>query len=314
MTKLSVREIVADSYGFTFGHLGKVIASIWLPMVVLTVGGYFVMGPYFAGMSDAYDQGDLAAQGPQLVRVFGFELVCVVLYAVAAVAITREILNPRSGPTFLRMRLGSEEFRTMGGLVGLFLVILVTAILASILSTVVSVVTAMLVPGALQAVQSAKGGCDPAAVVQMMKILAIGWTLTGAIIVFFTLRLGFLLVPAAVTEGKFGLESSWRLTKGNFWRILAIAAATLLPVVILSLVVEVLLMGPDFYNPHFELVCDQAAHSRLLAGQLRIAAVRLPYAMGLSFLFAPITYGLMISPASFAYRALTAKTQTMPDG
>jgi hypothetical protein len=307
MTKLSVREIVADSYTFTFGHLGKVIGLIWLPIVVLTVGGYFVMVPYFTGMSAAYQEDDIAAQGPLLVRMLGFELVCLVLFAVAAVAITREILKPRGGPSFLRIRLGAEEFRTIGGLVGLFLVLLVIGVLGGILGGILAGVAATLLPGALKLAKAANGGCDPAMVMQVMKMLGLVWLIAAAAVVYFALRLGFLLVPAAVMEDKFGLESSWRLTKGNFWRILAISIATLAPVVLLSVVIEFVLLGPDFYNPHFEQVCNQAAHMRLLGAQMQAAASRVPLAMGLSFLFAPITYGLMISPASFAYRALTAK-------
>jgi hypothetical protein len=309
MTKLSVREIVADSYKFTFGHLGKVIALIWLPIVVLTVGGYFVMAPYFSGMSAAYQEDDIAAQGPLLVRMFGFELVCLVLFTAAAVAITREILKPRGGPNFLRIRLGAEEFRTMGGLIGLFLVLLVAGIVAGILGGILAGVVATLLPGALKLAKAAHAGCDPAMVMQMMKVLSVAWLIAGAAVIYFALRLGFLLVPAAVMEDKFGLESSWRLTKGNFWRILAISVATLAPVVILSLAVEFILLGPDFYNPHLEQICDPAAHMRLLGAQMQAAASRVPLAMGLSFLFAPITYGLMISPAVFAYRALTAKAE-----
>ena len=53
-------------------------------------------------------------------------------------------------------------------------------------------------------------------------------------LIYILVRLGFLLAPAAAMEGGFGLERSWKLTKGNFWRIVAIGLATLLPIVIVA--------------------------------------------------------------------------------
>src|SRR6185295_18171837 len=48
------------------------------------------------------------------------------------------------------------------------------------------------------------------------------------------LRLSFLLAPIAAVEHRAGLLQSWRLTKGNAWRIVVILLAIFVPVWILA--------------------------------------------------------------------------------
>jgi len=294
MNKIPVTRTIAESYGFTFGGLGTVIALIWLPIVLMTVGEYFITGQYIAGMTSAMDSGDLAQSGPLLVRVLGFGLVKFVLQAVIAVAITREILKPLKRPLLLRFGLGATELRVVAGYFGLFVLMMVFTIV---------LVTAVVAIGLSAGAATHAAGptmSQPAAFIVGLIVLA-G---CGGVVYLFA-RLGFLLAPAAVAEGGFGLERSWQLTKGNFWRIFAVAMATLLPVMIAVLVVDLVVLGPDFLNPHLELVKDQAAQMRHSAQQMRQLGAHLPLMMGLQFVLAPLTYGMTFAPAAYAYRALT---------
>jgi len=304
MNKLPVAETVAESYRFTFGGLGKVIGLIWLPIVVLTVGGYFTMVPYLSGMAGVFDSGDVGQQGPLLARVFVFELVSIVLLAMIGVAIAREILNPLKRPSFLRFGLGPAEFRVVGGFIGLYVLLIVFAMIVVLASMIVGFAAGAVLPHG-----------DPVVRQEVLGVAAIA-VLAGilALIYVFT-RLGFLLVPASVSEGGFGLERSWQLSKGNFWRIFAVGVATLLPVMIAWLAVELAVLGTDVMNPHFELLKDPVAQARHSAEQMRVMAAHLPLLMGLGFLFAPLTYGLTFAPTAFAYRALTAKpVPQLPQG
>ena len=297
MNKIPVTQTVLESYRFTFGGLGKVIGLIWLPIVILTVGGYFTLVPYFSSMAGALDAGDTSQQGALLLRQLAFEFVAIVLIVVIAVAITREILNPVRRPPFLRFALGPTEFRTIGGFIGLFMLLIVFLVVLTIIGLVIGFAVSAVLPAA-----GAAAGKGAAAGIGVLAGF-IGF----CVLVYVMVRLGFLLVPAVAMEGGFGLERSWRLTKGNFWRIVAIVVLTLLPIVIVAGFIDLMILGPDFLNPHLELARDPAAQMRHSAEQMRQMSAHLPLMMGIGFLLAPFTYGMSFAPAAFAYRALTAK-------
>jgi len=297
MNKIPVAQTVAESYRFVFGGLGKVIGLIWLPIVILTVGGYFTMVPYFSGMAGALDSGDMNQQGALLLRELAFEIVMIVLVAMIAVAITREILNPVRRPSFLRFALGPAEFRVVGGLIALFFLMIVFIIILVIVGLVIGFAVSAVLPAAGAAAGS-KGAAGIGAVVGAVGCLGL---------IYVMVRLGFLLVPAVAMEGGYGLERSWKLTKGNFWRIMAVVLLTLLPILIVTLIIDVTILGPDFLNPHLELARDPAAQMRHSAEQMRQMSAHLPLMMGIGFLLAPFTYGMTFAPAAFAYRALTGK-------
>ena len=301
MNKIPVAQTVAESYRFTFGGLGKVIGLIWLPIVILTVGGYFTMVPYFSGMAGALDSGDTSQQGSLMLRELAFEIVAIVLLAVIAVAIAREILNPVRRPSFLRFALGPSEFRVVGGLIGMFLLLMVFIFLLVIVGLVIGFVINAVLPAAAAA---------PGLPKRAASFALLAGLLGGLGLIYIFTRLGFLLVPAAVMEGGFGLERSWQLTKGNFWRIFAVLVATLVPIVIVAILIDLTVLGPDFLNPHLELAHNQAAQMRHSAEQMRQMAAHLPLMMGIGFLLAPFTYGMTFAPAAFAYRALTGKAPT----
>ena len=297
MNKIPVAQTVAESYRFVFGGLGKVIGLIWLPIIILTVGGYFTMVPYFSGMAGALESGDVSQQGSLLLRELAFEIVMIVLVAMIAVAITREILNPVRRPSFLRFALGPAEFRVVGGLIALFFLMIVFIIILVIVGLVIGFAVSAVLPAAGAAAGS-KGAAGIGAVVGAVGCLGL---------IYVMVRLGFLLVPAVAMEGGYGLERSWKLTKGNFWRIMAVVLLTLLPILIVTLIIDVTILGPDFLNPHLELARDPAAQMRHSAEQMRQMSAHLPLMMGIGFLLAPFTYGMTFAPAAFAYGALTGK-------
>ena len=293
MNKLPVTQTVA---GFTFGGLGTVIGLIWLPIVILTVGGYFTMVPYFSGMAGALDSGDVSQQGSLVLRLLAFDIVAIVLLAVIAVAISREILNPVRRPSFLRFALGPAEFRAIGGLIALFFLMIIFVVFLVIVSMVIGFAANALLPAA-----GSKGAAGIGGLVSVLGFFGL---------VYIMVRLGFLLVPAVAMESGFGLERSWQLTKGNFWRIFAVLVATLVPIIIVAILIDMTVLGPDFLNPHLELAHDQAAQMRHSAEQMRRMSEHLPLMMGIGFLLAPFTYGMTFAPAAFAYRALTGKAPT----
>lgn len=302
MNKIPVGRTVAEAYRFAFAGVERVIGVIWLPALTLAVGGYFVTGPYLTGMADALEAGDLGQQGPLWARMFAFELVSVVLLAVMAVAITREILDPLKRPLFLRFGLGATEFRLVGALVGLYVLLLVFAIVCAILAVVLGFVLDRVLPGAvsLTSAAGARRGLGLAALV--------GLCLSPVLIYVFA-RLSFLVVPSVVMEGRFGLERSWQLTRGNVLRIIAIGLAVGLPITLVSFAAQAAVLGLDAFNPHFELIGDQAAQAHQTVEQLRHTAANLPLLMAVEFVLLPFTCGLGFAAPAFAYRALASSGQ-----
>lgn len=296
MKKIPVGKTIAESYRFTFLGLERVIGAIWFPVLTLTVARYFVMAPYLAAEAAALD-GDTAQLMPAAASMMAFFALWVVMLGVIGVAIVREILAPLNRPLFLRFSLGATEFRVAGAYVGVLLLM--------IFFIFVVVALALVAGGVLGSVIPATPGLSGP-----QRTLGVGLLITlclSPLLLFLMVRLSFLVVPCALTEGKFGIESSWQLTRGNFWRIIAIGLAVIIPLLLVTAIIEIAILGPDYFQHSMGMLADKAAQARHQAEQIRTAAAKLPYLMGLYFIMAPFSYGLTFGASAFAYRALTAE-------
>jgi hypothetical protein len=300
MKKIPVGKTIAETYRFTFMHIERVIGVIWLPVVLLTIGEYFVSGSYLAGSSKALDSGDFALQGPLLARLFGFELVGLLLVAMVGVALTREILAPLKRPLLLRFGLGGAELRVMGAFVGLYVLMIVFVMALALAGMLLGFLLNSVIPAGM----GAAGGTKRA----MGFAVLIGLILSP-LLVYAMLRLSFLMVPAAVMESGFGIEKSWQTAKGNVWRIILISLAVAVPLVAVYIGAQAAILGFDYFNPHLELIGDTAAQARRSAEQLRLLGDRLPLLMGVKFLLAPFLYGITFAAPALAWKALTAPPQ-----
>jgi len=297
MRKIPVRQTIAASYRFTFAGLEKVIALIWLPMIVITVGDYFSTGASLSGKSAAVDSGDFSQMGPVMAGQFAFALVELVLMCVIGVAIAREILCPmEQRPSFLRFSLGLPEMRAVGGYAGLYLLAMVVAVVCGLigmgLSGVLGGKIAGLAPG-----QAALGFAGLFAFIMIPVLLPI------------FVRLGYFIVPSALTGGKYGLEQSWLLAKGNVLRIIAISLAVSIPPLLVAAVATGIVLGPDIFVPHLDMLTDKGALDRMALEQMRQRAAHLPMLEGIGFILAPFLYGLSFSAPAFAFKFLTAKDE-----
>jgi hypothetical protein len=269
-----------------FVELERVIGAIWLPIIALTVIDYFVNGTMLTVRAAAMDTGDTSQLAPLLVGQFVYIFVALLLKAIIAVAICREILSPLQRPQWLRFSLGGAEFRFVGTTLAL-------AALATLIAVLCMIVGKMLVPA---------GGTQ-----QMIAMTAlIGIVLAPGLIYLFV-RLGALALPAVVLEGGIGLEQSWALLKGNVGRMLIVLLALVVPVAIVYLLLYGLIMGPEAFSPRFDMLVDAAARRHYEVEIVRLTAARLPWLEGLNFVLAPVLYGLWFAAPAFVYKALTAK-------
>lgn len=294
MKKLPVGQTIAEAYRFTFAGLERVIAAIWLPVILLTMLDYFSRGPYLATAAAAMESGDTARLGPAAVTQLGVAIVGLVLQAVIAVAICREILTPPEHRSWLRFSLGSAEFRVLGGTFGV-------GVLMGIVM-VIFVITGMILGGSLAGVVPANAMPRDAQALGMAVLLGL---LFSPLLIYVFVRLGGLIVPAAVLDGGFGLERSWQLLKNNVWRLVLVSLAAVIPIMLVYLVLQVLILGPEAFSAQMGMGGDKPEQMRQMAEAMRLTADHLPLLKGLDFVIAPFLYGLACSAPVFAYKALT---------
>ncbi len=218
-----------------------------------------------------------------------------------AVAITRQALGLREGPAFAHFALGSAELRVFGGFFALYL-LLILFLLAMVLIIVVAAAV-------VAVVAKTNAGATPV----LGGILGLLGVIGSLALLYIFVRLSFLFIPAAVNDGDFGLTRSWELTKGNFWRIVAIGLAAFVPVMIVIGIAEYFILGPAYFAAQLEAMRHPADAARYTSEQMRLMQTRMPYLIGLGLILAPVTQGLIFSPAAFAYRVLTGKPKPLPD-
>jgi hypothetical protein len=281
MKKIPIVDTIKAAYGFVFTHLGAIIGLIWVPMVLVTVLGFFVEQRYYAAAADALASDNYARLGPSVISLFCYFVAAILLYAVMYVPVMQLALGQRKDGAIFHFALGPAEwrmFRALAGLAGfLFLPVLITAFL---FNTVAS-----LMGGPAKSILAA-GGLE---VLLVLSYLAL---------VYIALRFIFLLPAVSVNEEGPVLPRAWILSGGNFWRILAVMLGTLGPVALAAAVAQIALEGPGALMPNF------ANSAAMAAAQLHVISLNMPVAKGVEFLVAPLVLGLTAGGSAAAMRAL----------
>ena len=267
MQRLPVSATIREAYSFTFAHLGAIIGLIWLPMVLLTVGDFFVTHYAAAQMAAGFDNNAALAQ-------LLFLPLQILLYAVMLVPVTELALGQRQGGAMIHFGLGRPEWRMFRALLGLMMLVLAAGV----------ILAALLGGLAAGATISARAGVG-----QLVLLLLVGG------LVYIQVRFVTLLLPLVVTEEKSLLQRSWTLTNGNFWPLLAVLLGTLLPPLLLMAMAMGAVLRPSL---------DPAAQPSVEAVNAAMAA-NLPLVMGLEFFVAPLLIGLSVGASVFSFRALT---------
>ena len=272
MNKLPVGQTIIDAYGFTFTQLGTIIGLIWFPTVVSTLLSFL---PQFAG---AYASAETATDADAFARL-AVSLLMTLLSAIAYVAVARQALGLRQGPAVFHFALGMPEFRVYGGLLILYFfmaVLLIIPLEAERLGGPISVVA---------------------------SYVTIPVTL---LIIYLSLRIGALLIPAVVLENKVDFARIWVLTRGNFGRILAVAAAIAVPLILIYCVVAFELVRNDLRSFVSSVdTSDQKAMAQQVVALQDILVRHTPELMGLGLIMTPFAVGLCLAASASAYRTLS---------
>jgi len=289
MKKIPVASTIAFAYRFLVTEIGTVIGIAWLPAVLSSAASYFAR-LYETQNRALIDAGDSQAAGSYLILSLVSLIVLLFASSMVAVAITRAALGQDRPPgtLLLYFAAGRTEWRMFAANVRYLLG--TGALLA--LAVAITVVAFLLSGTPLEAPDQIR----PTAATVLAGLIS--WAVflyAGATI----LRMGFLLPATIVAEEKGGLRRSHDLTKGNFWRLLAIVLALGFPFIVLLLGGEAVVLrsalGPEFtrMNPaDFFQKASEAMDAKLLPWQIFSAVI---------FILAS---GLIYSGAAFAYRAV----------
>jgi hypothetical protein len=279
MARLPVVATIRDAYLFTLHHLGAVIGLIWVPMLVLTVTGFFSMQRYYNDLIDALSSGNAANLGPSILMMLGYLVAALLLYAVILVSVVQLALGQRTGSVMAHFSFGALEwrmFRALASLFGLALMVMLTVILAGN--------AALALASGSPHIGEAQGGTILLLVVYFLLV-------AGAP------RFLMLLPAVAVAETGPALRRCWALSAGNFWRLLAVLVAMILPVMLVFTAAEAVLSAAA---PPLDIASEKML---MISGLVRARQV-LPLMSGLSFLFSPFLVALFCGASISAWRAL----------
>lgn len=289
MAKVPVGKTIAFSYLFTFGRIGTIIGKIWLPMLLLTLGSYFVISPYYESFSLAVAQDNTAVVEQAAGTLFLYLLVSLIFYAMIYVALTREALGLSQSHSFFHFSLGTAEWRMYGAILAFAFVFLLISLLVFLGAFFLGGVLSAALGGGVKA-----GEPNPTAVL-IGRLVFLGII---CVLAYIFVRLFSLLAPVTVAEEQISLGRGWQLTAKNFWRLVVVIVATLGPVLLVGAVCEALIIGEDVVPAHADpSFADMAARME----QMR---PHLPAIYGLYFVLSPFLYGLMLGASAFAYRTL----------
>jgi len=277
MTKIPVLDTIRFAYRFTFTHLGAIIGLIWMPMILATVIGFFVLQRFFTALANAFASNNFTVIGPALLGLISFVFVGILLLAMMSVPVTQLAMGTRKSGALAHFAFGTQEWRLFRAGLG------VAGFLFALLLIVSMGTAAALGPGSTGA-----------------NMVSLG--VFYVCLIFFILRFGFLLPAVAVNESGPVLPRTWMLSGGNFWRILGIFLAVVMPLRLVVMVVEAALEGPRMLEPKL------FSSTAMVAAQIHAASQNMPITAGLAFLVAPVMLGLVLGAGSYTYRILKGET------
>jgi hypothetical protein len=302
MATIPIEQTIGDTYRFVFKNILSIFGIAWLPMVLVAAvfgAGFWILWPDVAGLdwsghSEAVQNSAIAER--LAIKVVSLALPLEILFGLLmvmlSVGLQRKALGLIEGPVFMFFSLGGAVWRLFFGYILAFILIW--------LSTALSVGAVVLIFSFGQRMPALYGLVEFAAIVA-----AICWFF------YLTVRLMFFIPTVVVAEGGLGLERSWALGHGNFWRIVVVfLACVFAPSIVVStaanMIIWPFMMGPMMQiqqatEAHQVLPPDQAL--ALFSGVFRQI---LPLWVGIELVTLPIMVGLSNAMSAFAYRHLTS--------
>lgn len=283
MTRVPVVATIRDAYTFTINHLGGIIGLIWVPMLLLTVMGFFSLHRYYSDFIEAMSGGSAAALGPSMLMMIGYLIAALLMQAIMYVSVVQLALGQRTAPALAHFAFGPAEwrmFRAFLAFVGLLLALIIPV---------------FVIGGAVL-------GATGARTAQMLVLVLAVY----GIILLAMPRFLALLPAISVGETVPVLRRAWQLSAGNFGRLLLVLIAVFGPVFIVFAILEMVLA----FQVPVEAVAAGATEKDQMVAAVTRARQMLPYMSGLAFLIYPLMIGLFSGASVSAWRALKTEPVT----
>lgn len=292
--KVPVSTTIANAYRFAFGNIVNNLALIWMPVAILWALAYYYNAAYVAAILDA-QSGDPDLQRRAFPFLCAAAAVVFVLATAQVAALTKEALGLRKGQALLQFPFGPSSWRLMGAYLMCGFVLILLSIACSLAARIGN-----------DTLQAGLGHTPTAIALGTLAALLF---ILGASI-YISVKMSFFLAPVAIAEHKASLIRAWELSKGNFWRLLAVVLAIVIPILLLSVAFAYAQMGDDAF-PHVQARMTSAElaafhhHQQEVARRAFELTERYWYVFyPLNLLLTVITYGLTAGSAAAAYRAL----------
>ncbi|HTT84026.1 MAG TPA: hypothetical protein VMF67_11135 [Rhizomicrobium sp.] len=282
MTKLSAIGAIRFAYGFAFGQIGAIIGLAWLPLVLVAILQFL---PYAIGT--AYPGGDAAQEGGAAALNLTFSTAALMLYAINCVSVTRQALGLRQGTASVHFALGWPEWRMFAAIV------ISGLILFALIGLYVMIGTALF---------------SATRAVPLLAIVAGLYAIAGlCVVAWLVLRLVFLLPPVVVINERVDFLRAWMLSRGNFWRILAVIIVVIVPLLLVQSAAIAVIVGPGIFAP---LPGNPQAMGVALQERVVMLDRHMATMIGLALVLAPFSLGLTLGASSYAFRALAGDRPT----
>lgn len=287
MAKIPVGKTVAYAYSFAFGNILNILGVAWFPFLLIGVGGYFLLMPYITAVQQFLTTQDMGSLGTSLLLLPLFVLLVIVCMSMVTVEVVREALGLDPGRKFFYFSLDKPVWRLIGGYLLAILVLIGLGIAGAIVLGILAFIGGM-VDATIAGLVSGIGGA-----VLVCALLLIG------------VRLVFLLPAVVVAENHVSLKRGWHLTYGNFWRIVGVVLAIVIPIALVQSAIQWAVFGPEFMATTI-MPSDEPAE---VAAKLKVLQTQL---QGALLIMVPIwivvqiiNLGLSAGAGAFAYRSLT---------
>jgi len=313
MDKIPVFGTIGRTVGFAFSRYLSLLGIVWLPFVVSCAAIYFFFDPFISSIRQVVQRAQhhlpptVDPFPPEFLRWMGLlDILLLLVYAMIRVGVAKEALGLRKGPRFVYFWMGAAEFRVIGAYFILLALVYVSIIAILLASAILGAIVYAAATGAIEqhAMPQETLGWLTQAAVAFGLIVALVWC-------YFAVRLSYFVVPVTVAERRFGILRSWELTRGNFWRIVAISIVIVIAYFVVEIIAMLFVFGPVI--AHFGMWAAQlpaTGPERFALLEKSIAGYAI-YGVAIATLFVPIFYGLLLAPSAFAYRALVP---AVPEG
>jgi len=304
MSKIPVGETIAQTYRFAFGGFIQILKVVWLPWVILAMGGLLIRSQATA-LSNALTTRDFSAVAHLLMPMLPFYALAVIFLFMQIAGITQLALGIRAGSPYYYFSLGKPVWRLLGA----FLLVALIAFGSYFLLIAAGVLLGLIVAILSKLVGFSGLTSGILAIVGVLAIIA-----AFCAYIYSIVRMTFLMNPVAIAEQRISLKRSWALAGGNFWRIIVIILAILVPIMIVQLVVMFGFLSHGFPPmPPLRATADQIAANRTQMAAWNADMIKRTYdywyvVYPVYVVFAGLFYGLVCGAQSFAYRALVPET------